>query len=288
MTEAMQMPPGLRLVRAANPGPLTGAGTNSWVIGEGRVAIIDPGPADPAHLAALLAAISGERVECILVTHAHADHSALARPLADATGAPVLAWGDAAAGRDPRLAALPALGGGEGVDRTFHPDQTLADGGIVEGPDWRLEVVHTPGHMANHICLAWGEETFTGDHVMGWATSIVSPPDGDMAAYMTSLDRLAGRGTGRCWPGHGAAVADGTARIAELVAHRRQREAQILAALSDRAETPAALAEQIYADLDPRLLPAAARNVLAHLIDLASRGLVSADAELRRFSSAAN
>ncbi len=273
--------PGLRLLRAPNPGPMTHTGTNTYILGEGRVAVIDPGPALPAHLAAILAALApGETVSHILVTHSHADHSPLARPLAEATGAPVLAFGDAAAGRSARMAGLAleaALGGGEGIDAAFLPDLTLADGALVEGAGWTLRAIHTPGHIGNHLCLAWGDRVFSGDHVMGWATSLVSPPDGDMGAYMQSLDRLAAERAARLYPGHGDPVADPAARIAALAAHRREREAQILSTLAAGPADAPALAARIYQDTPSALLPAATRNVLAHLVDLMDRNLVLSD-----------
>lgn len=266
---AERLAPGLRRVLAPNPSPMTFRGTNSYILGEGRVAVIDPGPAIPTHLEALLAALSpGETVSHILVTHSHLDHSPLARPLAEATGAPVLAFGDSAAGRRADLAALAGLGGGEGIDPGFAPDRTLCDGDTVEGDGWQVTALHTPGHMGNHLCFAWADALFTGDHVMGWASSMVSPPDGDLGAFMASLDRLAARPEQVLYPAHGAPVADGPARIAELRAHRRARETQILAALGNGPATPEELARAIYTDTPAALLPAATRNVLAHLIDL--------------------
>ena len=265
--------PGLRRVLAPNPGPLTGPGTNSYILGAGTVAVIDPGPDDPGHLAALETALGpDERISHIVVTHAHRDHSPLARVLSARWGAPVAAFGDAAAGRNPALAELEGLGGGEGVDTGFVPDLRLADGAVLEGAGWRLEALWTPGHMGNHLCLRWGDAVFSGDHVMGWATSVVSPPDGDMAAYMASLERLAGLRARVFFPGHGAPVADPDGRLAELIAHRRGREAQILAALGPSPRSIADITAQVYAALAPALIPAAERNVLAHLIDLCARG----------------
>lgn len=266
--------PGLRRVLAPNPSPLTGPGTNSYIVGEGRVALIDPGPGVDAHFQALLDALApGERVEMIVVTHAHHDHSELAARLGAHVAAPVVAFGDARAGLNPAFAALGELGGGEGADHGFRPDETVADGAVLHGPDWRLEVVHTPGHFGNHICLSWGEAVFSGDQAMGWSTSIVSPPDGDMTAYMASLDRLGGLGARRLYPGHGAEVADGPARLRELIAHRRGREAQIVAALAQGGGTATDLAARIYTDVPAGLLPAATRNVFAHLLDLEARSL---------------
>jgi glyoxylase-like metal-dependent hydrolase (beta-lactamase superfamily II) len=261
--------PGLRRVLAANPSALTGPGTNSYILGEGRVALIDPGPDDPAHRAALLAALApGEVVEAVVVTHAHHDHSALAPHLARQLGAPVLAFGDALAGRNPAFSAFDGLGGGEGLDNAFRPDATLADDDSITGPDWTLQAIHTPGHLGNHICLRWGDTLFSGDMAMGWSTSIVSPPDGDMAAYMASLHRLSALAPRKLWPGHGAAVTEGPARLAELIAHRQARESQIRAGLADGPATASDLAARVYRDLPASLLPAAERNVLAHLLDL--------------------
>ncbi|NUB42755.1 MBL fold metallo-hydrolase [Fertoebacter nigrum] len=313
--DCIWLEPGLRRVLAPNPSPMTHWGTNSYIIGEGTVALIDPGPDLPAHRAALLAALRpGERISHILVTHAHLDHSPLARPLAALTGATVLAFGAARAGRSAIMAGLDDLGGGEGVDAGFAPDTTLPDGaevtagGVVaadvpseavapdaafgraipqpagaplaHGPGWRLEALHTPGHFGNHLCFAWGARCFTGDHVMGWAPSLVSPPDGDMAAYMASLARLAARDWAVLYPGHGAPVTGAAARLAGLAAHRRQREAAILAALDDGPQSLAALTARVYADTAPALWPAAQRNLLAHLIDLAGRRVVAASPAL--------
>lgn len=276
--------PGLRRVLAPNPSPMTHHGTNSYILGEGRVAVIDPGPADPGHLAALLAALApGERVSHILVTHAHLDHSALARPLAEATGAPVLAFGPATAGRSARMAALAAAGGlagGEGVDHGLVPDLTLADGDEVAGEGWRLRALHTPGHFGNHLSLVWGEAVFSGDHVMGWASSLISPPDGDMGAYMASLAHLAAACPARLYPGHGAVVADAGTRVAELTAHRRAREAALRAALAEGPADATSLALRLYHDTPAALLPAAARNVLAHLLDLTDRKLAEPEGAL--------
>lgn len=274
--QVRQVAPGLRQVLAPNPSPMTLHGTNTWIVGEGRVAVIDPGPALPAHLAAILAALGpGETVSHILVTHAHLDHSPLARPLAEATGAPVLAYGDALAGRSPVMARLVGAGGGEGVDTGFVPDEMLADGAKVAGDGWRMTALHTPGHFGNHLSFIWGERLFTGDQVMGWSSSLISPPDGDVAQYMASLDRLAAVGARIAHSGHGPDIADPAARIAELAAHRRQREAEVLAALVGAPADAATLAARIYTTTPPALLPAAARNVLAHLIDLSERGLIA-------------
>ncbi|WP_226341132.1 MBL fold metallo-hydrolase [Gemmobacter serpentinus] len=274
----LQQPePGLRMVLAPNPSPMTHWGTNTFLLGQGAVAVIDPGPDDPRHMAAVLAALGpGERISHILVTHAHRDHSPLARPLSQATGAPVLAFGDARSGRSARMAALAGLEGGEGLDLAFRPDRLLQDGEVIRGDDWELTAIHTPGHIGGHLCFGWGDCLFSGDHVMGWAPSLVSPPEGDMSDYMASLERLAEGPWRRAHAGHGAPITDLPARLKELQTHRRAREAAILAAL-DQAATPAELTAQVYRDVNPALIPAAQRNLLAHLIDLAHRGLVAAE-----------
>ncbi|MCU4653510.1 MBL fold metallo-hydrolase [Roseibacterium sp. SDUM158016] len=272
----------LRRVLAPNPSPMTFHGTNTFIVGTGEVAVIDPGPAIDAHLSAILGALDpGERIGAILVTHSHLDHSPLARPLAEATGAPVLAAGPSDWGRSPVMAALAqagGVGGGEGIDSDFAPDRRIGTGDVIGGGWGEIEVLETPGHMANHLSFAWRGALFSGDLVMGWSTSLVSPPDGDMTAFMASLDALSRRHDRLYYPGHGSEVTDPAGRVAELVAHRRGREAQILAALGRLGScTAAALAEDIYTETPPALLPAAARNVLAHLIDLKERNLAESE-----------
>jgi glyoxylase-like metal-dependent hydrolase (beta-lactamase superfamily II) len=280
----IQIAPGIRRVRATNASPMTFTGTNSYIIGTGAVALIDPGPDDPAHLAALLAALGpGERVSHILVTHAHRDHSALAPSLAAVTGAPVLAFGDARAGRSPvmrQMADLGLVGGGEGTDAGFAPDRTLADGTVLEGDDWRLEALHTPGHFGNHLSFLTGDSLFSGDLAMGWASTLISPPDGDLSAFLTSIGRLQATGASRLLPGHGEPVDDGPARLDWLLAHRHARNDAILEALADGPAHIPALTARIYTDTPAALLPAAERNVLAHLIDLQGRALVRAEPTL--------
>lgn len=263
-------------ILAPNPSPLTGPGTTTFLLGQDQVAVIDPGPDDPGHLAAILGAGQG-RISHILVTHAHLDHSAGARGLSQMTGAPVLAFGDALAGRSPmmrRLAAAGATGGGEGLDLGFAPDIVLRDGQAIEGADWRLTALHTPGHSGGHLSFLWGDQVFCGDLVMAWSSTIISPPDGDLADYLRSLDRLADMQPRRLLPAHGAAIEDPLPRLSDLAAHRRQRTAQILSALRDGPADAATLAVRIY-DVAPVLLPAAARNVLAHLLALTDLGAVA-------------
>lgn len=282
---AMRAAPEIRLIRAPNPSAMTHTGTNSYVLGRGEVAIIDPGPDDPNHLAALLAALApGDRVAAILVTHAHLDHSALCPALAAATGAPVYAFGPAQSGRSAVMQALAAQGlrdGGEGLDHRFSPDHLLRDGALIDVGDWQIEAIHTPGHLGGHIAFAAQGQLFSGDHAMGWASSLVSPPDGDMGAYMASLDKLARREWHIMHPGHGAAVPDPAARLTALASHRRDREAQVLDQLGQHGPSTAmGLARRIYTETPPALLGAASRNVLAHLIDLTERNLTTTPSPL--------
>lgn len=277
---AIWLEPGLRRITAPNPSPMTYRGTNSYLVGEGELAVIDPGPNDPRHLEAILAALApGETIEAILVTHSHRDHSPLARHLSAATGAPILAAGPSDWGLSAvmaRLAAEGGLGGGEGVDAGFAPDQQVAEGARISGGWGQIEVLETPGHMANHLSFAWQGALFTGDLVMGWSSSLVSPPDGDMAAFMASCLRLTEREDRVFHPGHGDPVTAPRTRLDELIGHRRMREAQIIAALSkETAASAAELTRRLYADLQPTLWAAAERNVLAHLIDLAQRNMAT-------------
>jgi glyoxylase-like metal-dependent hydrolase (beta-lactamase superfamily II) len=277
--KAIQLEPGLRRIVANNPSPMTYRGTNTYLLGDRGLAVIDPGPLSDGHLAAILGAVQpGQHISHIIVTHTHLDHSPLAGPLATRCGAPVLAFGDASTGRSEVMQALAAqglLGGGEGVDAAFRPDHTLADGDKVTGDGWTLEALHTPGHIGNHLCLAWNAACFTADHVMGWASSLVSPPDGDLTDFMASCAKLAARDWRVFYPGHGAPVDDPATRLAWLVSHRRAREAAILTHLADRPADAAALATLIYTDTPPALLGAATRNVLAHLVDLTRKSQVA-------------
>jgi glyoxylase-like metal-dependent hydrolase (beta-lactamase superfamily II) len=270
-----QVSPLIRRVIADNPGPFTYTGTGTYIVGRGEVAVIDPGPDLPEHLDAILAATRGERVSHILVTHHHADHSPLAAPLKARTGAVILGC---------PLKGPPAADTGEvrmeaGHDLDFAPDVSVCTGGVVAGPGWTFEAVPTPGHTSNHVCYLLREENalFTGDHVMGWSTTVITPPDGDMTDYMASLERVRALEPATLWPTHGPPVREVAPFLDAYIAHRREREAQILSALSTGPARIADLVPRLYADVDPRLHPAAARSMLAHMIDLCRRGLVSAD-----------
>lgn len=280
---ADRLEPGLRRILADNPSPMTYWGTNSYILGEGRVTVIDPGPSGGSHLAAILEATRGEEIEQILVTHAHRDHSQLARPLAEISGAPVRAFGPPQAGRSEimeELARVALIGGGEGVDHGFQPDESIAHATEIETSAGPVTALWTPGHFAGHLSFEWQGRIFSGDHVMGWASTLISPPDGDVTAFIASCAALKKRNAARLYPGHGAPITDPNARIDWLVRHRREREAQILAALGQTPIGLKPLTRRIYHDAPTSLLDAAERNVLAHLIDLDQRGLVLAQPRL--------
>lgn len=284
--------PGLRCILAPNPSPMTHWGTNTFILGEGDVAVIDPGPEDEAHLQALIKATAGETITHILITHAHGDHSPLSRKLSERTGAPVLGFGPPEAGRSETMASLVRAGlagGGEGVDAAFRPDQTIKDGDRVSGDSWSVDVMHTPGHFAGHLAFGFTEGVISGDHVMDWSSSLVSPPDGDITAFMDTSQRLLGHGAKQLFPGHGAPILQPAERLEWLIDHRKSRETAILNALSPVPQTIPAITAAVYVDIAPELLPAAARNVFAHLIDLVDRNLAEAIPKLSteaKFSSA--
>jgi glyoxylase-like metal-dependent hydrolase (beta-lactamase superfamily II) len=257
---------------APNPGPFTFKGTGVHIIGAGRqVAVIDPGPALPGHIAALKQALGTRQVSHILVTHTHRDHSPAAAALKAWSGAQIYGVTSPAA-----TASAEGLVD-EAHDHDFAPDITVSDGMLIGGEGFLLECVATPGHTANHMCYALVQEKalFSGDHVMGWSTSVMAPPDGDMGAYLASLEKLAARDERIFYPTHGSPIADPRDWLDQLIAHRRLREAQILAALARGADTLTALVEKLYPDLAPVLRPAAAQQVAAHLQHLQARDLVS-------------
>lgn len=270
---AARVSPLTRRAIAPNPGPFTHTGTCSYVVGNGDVAIIDPGPDDPRHVDMLLASVSGERLRYVLVTHTHRDHSPAARTLKNATGATI-------AGCAPYAPSDPRPAGGLDLDaahdRDYAPDIVLRDGDALRIGGASLVALATPGHTANHLCFALAEEQalFTGDHVMAWATTVIAPPDGSMTGYMASLERLRARHDRTYWPGHGEPVREPQRYLRALIHHRRAREAAILQRLEAGDETIAEMVAQIYESVDKRLHPAAAMTALAHLTDLIARGLV--------------
>lgn len=271
--------PGLRGIIAPNAGPMTHWGTNTFLLGERQVAVIDPGPASKAHLAAILAAVGDGEVTHLLVTHPHLDHSPLAAVLADRTSAPVYAFGRPDAGRRPvmiTLAEAGLAGGGEGVDTNFVPTKTIADGDLIEGEGWSIEVLHTPGHFAGHVAFRWNDILLSGDHVMDWSSSLVSPPDGDVTAFMTTSRRLRDTVGGTYYPSHGGPLADPADRLSWLIAHRDAREDALLNALSHKPKSIADLTKAVYIDTPDAMVPAAERNLFAHLIDLVERSRVVA------------
>ncbi|CAO4177341.1 MBL fold metallo-hydrolase [Methylorubrum aminovorans] len=260
-----------------NGGPFTASGTCSYIVGHGRVAVIDPGPAEAGHIEGLLASLEGERIAAIVVTHTHRDHSPGARLLQARTGAPIVGCGPHRAARQLAENELPALDAS--ADREHRPDRELADDESLTGEGWTLTAVATPGHTMNHLAFALPEENvlFSGDHVMAWSTSIVAPPDGSMRAYMDSLDRLRERSETLYWPGHGGPVRDPRRFVRGLAAHRRQREAAIRARLEAGDHDIAAIVGTVYQGLAPHLRGAAALSVFAHLEDLVERGLAVTD-----------
>jgi glyoxylase-like metal-dependent hydrolase (beta-lactamase superfamily II) len=274
---AQTLSPLVRRVLAPNPSPFTYTGTQTYIVGTGDVVVIDPGPADPNHIAGILNATKGERIAAIVCTHTHRDHSPGARPLATATGASIIG-----------CAPLDIEDNGPRADAAFDPyyapDRVLTDGERLMGVNWTLQAVATPGHTSNHLCYALLEEQalFTGDHVMGWSTTVVSPPDGDMADYMASLDKLIARKDIVYYPAHGEPVTNPQRFARGLAGHRRQREGQILRLLREGVGAIEEMVVRMYVGVDEVLHPAAGRSVLAHLIDLRNRGIVTSDGTIWR------
>ena len=272
--KVVQLEPLVRRVLAPNPSPFTYTGTQTYIVGlggedGGGCAVIDPGPADPDHLLALDEAIGGEHVCAIMCTHTHRDHSPAAAPLARRTGAPIV-------GCAPLVIDTDLPRSDEAFDTTYDPDRVLEDGEQMTGPGWTLTAVSTPGHVSNHLCFALEESgaLFSGDHVMGWSTSVVVPPDGDMGEYMASLDKLHGREDRIYYPAHGEAIEKPRQMVRGMIGHRRQRENQILRLLGERPHAAGELVPKMYKGLDPRLTKAAEMSVTAHLLDLERRGQV--------------
>lgn len=261
---AEDVSPLIRRVVAENPSPFTFTGTGTYIIGRGQVAVIDPGPDRTSHVAALEHALEGETVTHILVTHTHSDHSPASAPLKALTGAIIYGFGPHATGRGEATMVE------EGADRSFKPDVELRHGDIIEGAGWTIEAVHTPGHTSNHLCFALKEEKalFPGDHVMGWSTTVVSPPDGDMAAYMRSLNHLLTRDDAIYYPTHGAPITDPKPFVRGLIRHREDREDQIMACVRDGIDRIPDMVARMYRDVPEYLHRAAARSVLAHIIHM--------------------
>ena len=268
--------PSIRRVVANNPGPFTFLGTWTYIVGKGEVAVIDPGPDMADHLEALLAATRGETITTILTTHTHSDHSPLARPLAERTGATI--YGRTAPGAGPSAVRVE-----EDDDGLFRPDVTVADGQLIEGPGWALEAVATPGHISNHVCYGLPQENalFSGDHVMGWSTTVISQPDGDMSDYYASLDKVGARGFDILWPTHGPPITEVAPFLAAYKAHRLDRERQILEQIAAGHGRISQMVPILYAAVDSRLHPAAAGSVFSHLIHMVRQGVIACDGDPR-------
>lgn len=269
-----QVHPLVRRVLADNPSPFTYTGTQTHIVGTGEVAVIDPGPDLPGHVEAILAATDGERIVAIVCTHTHRDHTPAAAPLKRACGAPIM-------GCAPILAA-DGTGLEAGFDESYAPDRIMTDGDRVSGPGWTLEAFATPGHTSNHVCFALPEADaiFTGDHLMGWSTSVVIPPDGHMGQYLASLEKLAARGGSVYFPAHGDPVTRPDRLVRSTIGHRRQREAQILRLLGERSQSVPEMVATMYVKLDERLVKAAQLTVLAHLIALQDNNRVALDGDI--------
>ena len=269
---ADQVTPMIRRVICNNPGGFTFHGTGTYIIGRGEVAVIDPGPLDNEHIAALENAVTGEQVTHILITHTHRDHSPAAKPFKKLTGAPTFGYGPHGGERvGPKVE--------EGGDYEFMPDIIVKDGDIIEGNGWTFEAIHTPGHTSNHLCFSLHEERaiFSGDHVMGWSTSVISPPDGNMADYMNSLRKMLTRAEEIYWPTHGPPITNPKLHVEAFISHRNRREAVILECIQEGRNTIPEMVEVMYADVDQRLHHAAGRSVFAHLLHMVETGRVQVE-----------
>ena len=272
--EVSHVAPGIRRVIAENPSPFTLYGTGTYILGHGEVAVIDPGPADGAHIAKLLEALEGETISHILITHTHMDHSPGCRLLQAHTDAKSYAYGPHGAGKLEQ--GVPVE---EGGDMEFEPDELVRDGDVLTGGDWSVECVFTPGHTSNHMCyqLRESKALFTGDHVMGWSTSIISPPDGDMGAYMASLERLLERDDAVYWPTHGPCIDDPKPHVQAFIEHRLARERQIISCIEQGVHRIEDMVPMMYTELPEFMYPAAARSVLASMEHLVGNGALKAD-----------
>ena len=272
-----RLTPLVRRIVAPNPGPFTFKGTGTYIIGKGEVAVIDPGPALEQHVEALLSGLEGEKITHQLITHTHLDHSPAAKLLKERTGALTYGYGPHGSGKFERGVKVE-----EGGDLEFTPDVFVSHGDLIEGLNWSFECLHTPGHTSNHICYAFKEENslFPGDHVMGWSTTVISPPDGDMHAYIQSLRTLITRDENTYYPTHGAPIENPMSFVRGLISHRKMREGQIVSLLKKSDTTIPNMVNKMYKELDKRLIPAAQRSVFAHIIDLSERGKISCEGNL--------
>ena len=280
--EAEQLEKDLAVITANNASPMTFTGTRSYILGTENLIVIDPGPDSEAHLSSIMKYIGKRKVTDILLTHSHIDHSPLSRQLKTETGARIIGFGAADEARTSfmkKLSSFLDLGGEEGIDKDLLLDKKVYEKQILKLNNYRIEVVHTPGHLSNHICFSLKERKilFSGDHVMGWATTLISPPDGDLGSFMNSLEKLSSREEIIYYPGHGKPLKEPRKMVLAQIKHRRDREKQILNSVSKISRTPAEIVDDVYVDLNPMLKAAAIRNVLAHLIDLYERDKVSTD-----------
>jgi glyoxylase-like metal-dependent hydrolase (beta-lactamase superfamily II) len=269
---AEELSPLIRRVIAKNPSAFTFHGTGTYIIGKGEVAVVDPGPLDGEHVGALMAALKGEMVTHILITHTHHDHSPAAEPLKQLTGARTYGFG-------PHGGGVSEFKIEEGGDTDFVPDVKLEDGDVILGNGWTVDTIHTPGHLSNHVCFGLREEKtlFTGDHVMGWSTTVVSPPDGNMSAYMQSLEKLLQFDYHTYWPTHGPAITETKPFVEALIAHRQERMDQIRRCLSSGPMTIPNMVKRMYTDVPENLHPAAARSVYAHILHMVDSGEIDAE-----------
>ena len=280
--KAEQLEDDLVVITADNASPMTFTGTRSYILGTDNLIVIDPGPDSTQHFNAIMEYIGERKLTDIILTHSHVDHSPLSRRLKNETGASIIGFGSADEARTSfmkRLSSSLDLGGEEGIDRDLVLDKKVHDKQLLKINNYSIEVVHTPGHLSNHICLSIKEKKalFSGDHVMGWATTLISPPDGDLGSFMRSLEKLSERDEQIYYPGHGKPLRDPRKMVLAQIAHRRDREKQILSSIAQISRTPAEIVDHVYIDLNPMLKPAAVRNVLAHLIDLYEQGNITVD-----------
>ena len=281
--ELVKLSKGVSTILAPNPSPMTFKGTQTYIIGEGdELGIIDPGPNIPAHLQAIDRVLRGKKLIAIFITHSHVDHSPLGREISKQHNVPIYAFGKSGEGKSEVMQKYKEkfdIGGGEGVDPLFSPDILISTGDYISCSSWSIEAFHTPGHMSNHLCfsLNQGESLFSGDLVMGWATTLISPPDGDIGQYKSSLDRLLERKEDLYYPGHGGPLKNAKKMVSAQLSHRNNREAAILNSISNMGCKIDEIVDSVYSDLSDNLKIAASRNVLAHLIHLFEKGLVLVD-----------